>query len=521
MTAAARHRHVPEAEPCMRNSLKILFLVAAVLFPSAVAYAHVGSADVYYEGQAGPYPLFVTVRMPQVIPGVAELQVRSASPDVHTVKVVLLRLTGPGSNLPSTPDVAVRSKQDPQFFVSELWFMEYGALQARIEVDGSKGKAELSVPIASFPRQTVPMAPWMRILGLVVLAGLTFSVIPVTGGIARESTVPAGEAPQRSHRRNARIVMVVTLIATAGVVYGARGMWNEEDAVYARNVDLLKPPRVEATLQDRNRLVLRLASPLMLPVAGKGREAVEVKLDEVIPDHGYLMHVFLVGTPGMDKVWHLHFDRAEGGTFSKTLPAMPAGEYQIFADVVDRNGYPWTLLGKVKLPQIAGAAPVGDDSRWEGARLTPPSSEATVAQLPGGGRVVWERADGPVRANVPTSFKFRVEEADGSPARDLEPYMGMAAHMVVLRSDLNVFAHVHTNGSVPMAALDLAQAGLLAKSSAGASDAPPAMAHHHHASLPAEFSVPYGVPGPGDYRFFIQIKRSGQVQTAAFDARVR
>jgi hypothetical protein len=520
MTAAARRGFVPEAHPPMKNPLKILLLLAAVLLPAAFAHAHVGSADVYYEGKAGPYPLFVTVRMPQVIPGVAEIQVRSASPDVHAVKVVLLRLTGPGSKHPSTPDLAQRSKQDPQFFVSELWFMEYGALQARLEVDGSKGKAELSVPIASFPRQAKPMPPWMRVFGVFVIL-LTFSVVPVAGGIAREGAVPADEALQPVHRRNSRIAMAVTLLATAGMIYGARGMWNEEDAVYARNVDLLKPPRVEATLQDGNRLELRLASPLRLPIAGKGRKTVEVKLEEVIPDHGYLMHVFLVGMPAMDKVWHLHFDRAAGGAFSKRLPAMPAGDYQVFADIVDKNGFPWTLLGNVKLPAVAGTAPVGDDSRWEGAPLTAPASAATVAQLPGGGRLVWERADGPLRANVGTSFKFRVEEADGSPARDLEPYMGMAAHMVVLRSDRSVFAHVHTNGSVPMAALDLAQAGLLSRSSAGAPEMAPAMAHHHHASLPASFSVPYGVPRPGDYRFFVQIKRSGQVQTAAFDARVQ
>src|SRR5262249_19747935 len=59
--------------PQMKNALKILFLLAALLFPSALVYAHVGSADVYYEGNAGPYPLFVTVRMPQVIPGVATI----------------------------------------------------------------------------------------------------------------------------------------------------------------------------------------------------------------------------------------------------------------------------------------------------------------------------------------------------------------------------------------------------------------------------------------------------------------
>ncbi len=505
----------------MKTPLTILLLLVAVLLPGAFTYAHVGSADVYYEGNAGPYPLFVTVRMPQVIPGVAEIQVRSASPDVHTIKVVLLRLTGPGSQHPSTPDVAQRSKQDPHFFVSDLWLMEYGALQARIEADGSKGKAELSVPIASFPRQAKPMAPWMRVLGVFVLVGLTFSVVPVAGGIARECTVPPGEAPRSSHRRTSRIVMALTLVAAGGIVYGARALWNEEDAVYERNVDLLKPPPVEATLEEGNRLVLRLASPLMLPLAGKGRRAVEVKLEEAIPDHGYLMHVFLVGMPGMDKVWHLHFDRAEKGAFSKRLPAMPAGEYRIFADVVDKNGFPWTLLGSVTLPSIIGAPPMGDDSRWEGARLTTPFSEATVAQLPDGGRMVWERVDGPLRANLPTSFRFRVEERDGSPARDLEPYMGMAAHMVVLRSDLSVFAHVHTNGSVPMAALDLAQAGLLAQASAGGSDASTAMAHHHHASLPPKFSIPYGVPAPGDYRFFVQIKRSGRVQSAVFDAHVQ
>lgn len=505
-----------ETETSMKNRLKILLFITAVLFPSAFAYAHVGSADVYFEGNAGPYPLFVTVRMPQVVPGVAQMQIRSGSPDVQTIKVVLLRLTGPGSNLPSTPDVAQRSKQDPQFFVSDLWFLEYGALQARIEADGAKGKAELSVPIASFPRQTLRMAPWMRVLGVFVLVVLTFGVVPIAGGMARQGTIPPGEAPQPANRRNSRIVMAVTLVAIGGIVLAAKGLWSEEDAVYARNVDLLKPRRVDATLQNGNRLVLRLASPLMLPIAGQGRETVQVKLEEAIPDHGYLMHLFLVGMPGMDKVWHLHPERIEGGAFAKTLPAMPAGEYRIFADIVDKNGFPWTLVGSVKLPTITGTAVAGDDSQWDGAPLRTPSSGATVAQLADGSRVVWERADGPVKANVPTSFKFRVEERDGSPARDLEPYMGMAAHMVVLRSDLSVFAHVHTNGSVPMAALDLAQAGL-----SGTSDMDAAMAHHHHETLPAKFSVPYGVPGPGDYRFFVQIKRSGQVQTAAFDAHVQ
>ena len=51
---------------------KQLALAIILLLPIA-ALAHVGSPDVYYEGDAGPYHLLVTVRPPAVIPGIAEI----------------------------------------------------------------------------------------------------------------------------------------------------------------------------------------------------------------------------------------------------------------------------------------------------------------------------------------------------------------------------------------------------------------------------------------------------------------
>jgi hypothetical protein len=500
----------------MRNLLKILLVCLA----SIPAYAHVGSPDVYYEGDAGPYHLFVTVRLPQVIPGVAEFQVRSASPDVQAIRVVVLRLTGPGSNLPSVPDLAQRSKVDPQFFVSKLWFMEYGALQVRIEAEGAKGKAQLSIPVASFARESLPMVRGLRGLLTFFFVFLGLAVVPVIGATVRHSNIPPGELPQASDRRRARLTMGFAVFLLAFFLYGNKSLWDNESAIYERSVKLLKPPRAETTLVDGNRLVIRPASQLLMPIAGMRRLSRKINTADMIPDHGHLMHLFLIGKPGMDRMWHLHPEREADGAFSQRLPAMPAGKYAVFADLVDKNGYPWTLVGDIDLPPIAGPGVAGDDSEWQGEGLAMPAAENTVAPLPGGGRMVWERGSGPLKANVPASFRFRVEEQDGAPAHNLEPYMGMAAHAQVVGSDLSVFAHIHPAGSVSMAALDLAQAGLVAQSSSAMPGMEMGMTHSS-GELPPEVRFPYGFPKPGTYRIFVQVKRSGRVETAAFNARVQ
>jgi hypothetical protein len=206
----------------------------------------------------------------------------------------------------------------------------------------------------------------------------------------------------------------------------------------------------------------------------------------------------------------------QGGAFADDLPAMPAGHYQVFADVVDARGFPWTLIGTVDLPQIKGGALTGDDSSWSGEAIES-QQDQLVSQLTDGGRMIWERAAGPLKANSAMDFKFSVQDKDGKPAQDLEPYMGMAGHAEFVRSDLSVFAHVHPAGSVPMASLEMAQAGLL-----GAPSSMQAMAMTPKSeTLPAEVSFPYGFPKPGDYRIFVQVKRAGQVETGVFDAHVQ
>jgi hypothetical protein len=246
-----------------------------------------------------------------------------------------------------------------------------------------------------------------------------------------------------------------------------------------------KPLQATPVITEDGRMRLELVDPGWL----RSR-----RLDDFVPDHGHLMHLFVV-TPDLDRLWHLHPSEVVAGTFEQALPDIPAGRYELFGDVVHRTGVSETVTASFETPGMPGRALSGDDSRW---------SADDVAR----GRIVWVRDDQPLVPRRLTMFTFRVEDESGQPVRDLELYMGMPGHAIFIRRDRQVFAHVHPSGSAPMAALEIA--------------APLVTAHaQHDAALPPTVTFPYGFPQPGDYRIFVQVRRAGGIMTAAFDARVQ
>jgi hypothetical protein len=291
--------------------------------------------------------------------------------------------------------------------------------------------------------------------------------------------------------------MAATALAVLACLWLGNKWWNSEAESYRQIV--YRPVELAASVENGSKLMLRLTQD-------PGWMGFRTVNEGLIPDHGHIMHLFVLSSPAMDRLWHLHPDQAESGTFADALPAIPAGKYQLFADIVRSNGIPETGVTSIDLPAVAGQPLTGDDSSASAAAIAQADFARTASPLSGGGQMLWERDAAPLKSKRVYSFRFRVQDAAGKPAENMELYMGMPGHAVFVRHDMQVFAHVHPAGSVPMAALELLK--------------PHDMSAMSHAALPPEVSFPYGFPQPGSYRIFIQVKRAGNVETGVFDARV-
>jgi hypothetical protein len=248
----------------------------------------------------------------------------------------------------------------------------------------------------------------------------------------------------------------------------------------------------------------------MQPKPGRSfRDSLFVRrMDDLVPDHNHIMHLYAIRQPGLDVVYHLHPDRVGPSEFRLALPEMPAGSYQLYADVVHRDGLPETLTATLAVPAGASTGRMlsGDDARGE-SRPVDSTAPSDRFMLPDGYQMRWIHGKAPLRARSGSDFRFELLTPDGSAPKDMALYMGMLGHAAFVKTDGTVFAHVHPNGSAPMAALALTQQASMSMSDM------PAM----NMSLPNEVAFPYGLPSSGRYRVFVQMKHGQTIETGVFD----
>jgi hypothetical protein len=486
--------------------------IAAALSMTLLLSAHVGSPDVYSSGRAGPYAIDVAIRPPSVVPGIADVLVRVADPTVTRV-VVRPVFWRAGSKGAPTGDDARRVPDAPGTYTGQLWLMAGGAYSVHVTVTGPAGTGTLVVPVGAMATGQLSLGPSMTwllsILGFLLLAGLVTVVRAAVG----EGQVPPGEQIPPARRRRARVATLIMVPVAAFIVLGGARWWRAEASDYRRR--MYRSPSTRASVRDS--LDIRV---LTLSVTDSAWRAGGVTA--VMPDHGKLAHLFVVRADSLDVFAHLHPTMPDRSTFVVALPPLPAGRYRLFNDIVHESGFERTLVDSFTIATTSPRAtpqPLDPDDAWFVGPATQVSSSALESSLGDGISISWAGDARPLVGHA-GALRFILRDTAGGPV-NVEPYLGMHGHAVVMRRDGKVFVHLHPSGTASMAsqmAFALRDRGdTTAQGRLRLDGAPMATAS---AGPLREIAFPYAFPSAGAYRVWVQLRSAGRVRTAAFDVSV-
>jgi hypothetical protein len=491
-------------------------VAAAVLF---VASAHVGSPDTVFEGVAGPYRVRVIVRPPGIVPGQAEITVRLLSGSGLQSVLVLPLLGGRPTTQDPPPDSALRVPGSSDLYTAQLWLMDGGAYSIRIEVAGTAGAGTVLVPVNSIATRRLAFDTPLAIALLGLAAFLFVGAITIVGAAVRESVLAPGTEPDAGRRRRSWWIRMLVVPVLALALFAGKKWWDTDDAAHLAS--LYRPMQVRTTITPA-------AGPgRVLTIAITDSEWLGPRFVSLIPDHGKLMHLFLV-RDDLQGFAHLHPLMVDSTTFRTSVPPLPPGRYRLYADVVQETGFTQTLLDSVTLAGTGEAwrAVDPDDSWWKRSEPSAVNYQPSAVLLADGSTMSWQR-DSALVAGRDVELRFIVRGRDGQPVM-LERYMGMPSHAVITRADGAVFVHLHPAGTISTAS-QLAFAmrqpgdtvrGVLGNRITAAERATTPMASMVMEGDPGTVTLPYAFPRSGQYRIWVQVKVKGRVLTGVFDAQV-
>jgi len=197
-------------------------------------------------------------------------------------------------------------------------------------------------------------------------------------------------------------------------------------------------------------------------------------------DLGKAMHIIAISAD-LTVFIHHHVDHVIDGHGQVRIRFPKAGLYHIYVDSI-----PHTLGQQVQRFDL----PVGEAPPAPPPKLVP----GLLSAESGPYQVTFDTLD--LQAGEPSMLTLHIAE-NGKPAKDLKPFLGASAHVVLIAADSLDYVHVH-----PMAMDEMA--GM------------PGMAMP--ASLSPDMMLHVAVPRPGLYKLWIQFDGGRSLYTLPFVA---
>src|SRR6185436_1834179 len=209
------------------------------------------------------------------------------------------------------------------------------------------GHGAVVIPVLALATAERPMPSWLggvlAALGIFLTAGL----LTIVGSAVRESGLPPGAQPDARRRVRARFGIAIAGLLAALALWGGNLWWAAEASSYSRSV-LYRPFDAVASVANGPALSLSKGARRTLTLTIRderwnGTPNPRSRYNALMPDHGKLMHLFLV-REGLDALAHLHpiARSAAGLDFDADVPRLPAGRYRVYGDIVHESGYAQT-----------------------------------------------------------------------------------------------------------------------------------------------------------------------------------
>lgn len=539
---------------CRYAGRLLLFLVSILS-----AQAHVGSPGVIVQKQAGKYQVLVSIAPPDVVPGTARITVYVERGRVKNVEARAVYFNA-GDEASPSPDQLTAAPGQPNSLSGDVWLMDIGSASIEVFLDGPDGKAKLVVPVMSVAtaQRTMPAGTGAMLAGLGLL--LVVMLITIIGVSVTQAKLSPGQAIPAAYRIRQRLSMALTAVALLGILTAGRFWWESREKRY-QSINLYRQLDLNSTVKTVG------AKPqLLIQVDTASLTRNNRPLSFIVPDHGKLMHAFLVRVPQLDAFAHLHPIRQDTLHYQTALPPLPPGQYRLYTDVVYHNGFAETLTDTVTIaePEARSYTASDRDDSW----LVGPAADKQPLRLDGsmascgkpsayvklsdGSTMIWtDKPSEVLETNQLYQLQFAIADEEGRPAR-LEPYLGMSGHAALVREDGQVYMHLHPVGTYSMAAesslvrriadtarsyqypdaqffrdsvdRDMRLMNALPEAEynrrMGASMV--GMIHEKDGSRHLNMvAFPYQFPSAGRYRIWVQVKRNGQILTGAFETQVR
>jgi hypothetical protein len=197
-------------------------------------------------------------------------------------------------------------------------------------------------------------------------------------------------------------------------------------------------------------------------------------VDDLMSHHEALLHLVVIDQSG-GFMAHLHPARVAPGRFVADLMPDRAGRYSAYAEIA-RMDSGTQIIAREFLVSGSSAARAPDGQGF-GVRTDGPL------------QIDVRSSAGPPRAGSQTTLTFSFAQA-GQPVRDIQPWLGMAGHVIARSDDGAVFGHVH----------------------AAEPASPPGQAGSGVRYGP-DIRFAYTFPQPGRYQLWAQFKHNDRIVT--------